>query len=643
MGQCGKGVDKVMYETQRKIDQVCSEIHLNEAELHQSRMTMDEVLDIMLVEQSLDDSEVRMAPSSSSDYSFDMEEVKRWKELNNGLYAVKHHNVLQSSSRIFGNIILAVKKVIRKLTKFYIIPIVEGQNRFNGSVTASINALYNNEVSTKAFIEAFDTNVTKQIEASLLSKRVEDMSHQLSQLSQDFHEANHASAQREVWFQTLLHQSEERTEGILSSLRMEHELKLTELQDGLSQAELELDKSCKRELALLTRVEELEELNRVSAQQLEEVMTAVTHIQDKWNTQENQMQALMELVEKQGVQYIDEKILELSTEFHRELEDRSVQHRIELVDVSEQCHRELEDKSVQHRIELAEVSEHCHRELAEVSAQHSADLGYFSIKYDENLDYIGYQINKLSGKAPAPFAPSNHVASADEVSQSNAVDLDYFKFENQFRGSRKSIKESQQFYLQYFEGKKAVLDLGCGRGEFLELLKDNQIVGKGVDLYPDFVGYCNYKALDVQLGDAIEYLEQLEEESIDGLFCSQMVEHIETAQILRLCTAAYQKLQSGCYVVLETPNPTCLGIYKNWFYVDPTHQKPIHPKFLEFALREAGFKHIELIYTESSKEQYRLPLLNGSHIENLAQFNDGINLLTDIIFGSQDYALIGRK
>ncbi len=221
--------------------------------------------------------------------------------------------------------------------------------------------------------------------------------------------------------------------------------------------------------------------------------------------------------------------------------------------------------------------------------------------------------------------------------------IDYFKFENHFRGNRKNIKNSQKMYLPYFQGKNNVLDLGCGRGEFLELLQENDVNARGVDIYPDFVEYCQYKGLNTIEADAIPYINQLENESVDGIFSAQLVEHLTADQIISLCNIAYQKLKKGCYFVIETPNPSSLSIYMNSFYLDPSHVKPIHPKAMEYFLKEAGFKETDVIYTEQSKVDYKLPLLRGNQIENLAEFNDGINFLSDIIWGSQDYAIIAKK
>ena len=221
--------------------------------------------------------------------------------------------------------------------------------------------------------------------------------------------------------------------------------------------------------------------------------------------------------------------------------------------------------------------------------------------------------------------------------------IDYFNFENNFRGARYNVKKTLMAYLPYFEGKENVIDLGCGRGEFLELLKNNNINCTGVDLYDEFVIYCKMKGLDVVCDDVNNYLQKIDDESADGIFSAHLVEHLEFEYLVAMYRRAYEVLKPGGCLIIETPNPTCLGIYYSWFYVDPSHVKPVHPKTQEYFLKEAGFSNIEILFTETSKLDYKLPLLEGEGIDNLRQFNEGIEHLSDLLFGSMDYAIIATK
>lgn len=221
------------------------------------------------------------------------------------------------------------------------------------------------------------------------------------------------------------------------------------------------------------------------------------------------------------------------------------------------------------------------------------------------------------------------------------IQLDYMDFENYFRGSKEKVKISQKQYLKFFKNKKNVLDLGCGRGEFLELLRDNNINAIGVDIYKDYVDYCNMNGLNVINEDMIAYLEKCK--MTDGIFAAQVVEHLNFSELLQFCNLAYDKLEMNSYLVIETPNPTSLATFTNSFYIDATHTKPVHPLALEYYLKRCNFKNIQIIYTESSKMGSKIPLLSGINMDNLEEYNRVMQIVSNLLFGSQDYAIIAQK
>ena len=221
--------------------------------------------------------------------------------------------------------------------------------------------------------------------------------------------------------------------------------------------------------------------------------------------------------------------------------------------------------------------------------------------------------------------------------------IDYFKFQEYMRGSYSEIKAHQQEYVNYFAKCTNVIDLGCGRGEFLTVLKEHGIKATGIDSYKKSVDYCRTRGLQVVQRDAIEYLREQKAESIDGVFAAQLIEHIPTKALLELCKESYRVMKPESYIVLETPNPMCLSVYMNSFYLDPSHKNPVHPHLMEYLMKECGFHDVHVVFTEASKVGYRLPLLDVEYCKNLAEFNDGVNLLSDIVFGSQDYAIIAKK
>ena len=182
------------------------------------------------------------------------------------------------------------------------------------------------------------------------------------------------------------------------------------------------------------------------------------------------------------------------------------------------------------------------------------------------------------------------------------------------------------------------MDVGCGRGEFLELLSENSIEAYGVDLYEGFVNLCNGKGLRVFREDAISAIKKAHH--LGGIFAGQIVEHLTLKQILELCESADSALADDACLIIETPNPTSLAIYTHAFYIDPSHQKPVHPLTMKYILEKVGFTHIDIVYTECSRIPAIIPVLEG---ENNVEFNNAMKEVENILFGSQDYAIIARK
>ena len=172
-------------------------------------------------------------------------------------------------------------------------------------------------------------------------------------------------------------------------------------------------------------------------------------------------------------------------------------------------------------------------------------------------------------------------------------------------------------------------------------MKDNGINACGVDIYEPYVEYCNAQELNAVCGDGVAYLAK--QDSVDGIFVGQVVEHLQPWQIIKLCNTAYEKLSDGGCIIIETPNPTSLAIYTNAFYIDPSHIKPVHPLTMKYYLEKAGFRNIEIIYTEASRPPYEIPELRLSDGENTEEFNKAMKQVSELLYGSQDYAVVAVK
>ena len=208
--------------------------------------------------------------------------------------------------------------------------------------------------------------------------------------------------------------------------------------------------------------------------------------------------------------------------------------------------------------------------------------------------------------------------------------FDYARFAERFRGSDEYVKAGQQFYLPYFSGCHNVLDIGCGRGEFLEMMQGAGIAARGIDLSEESVAACRLKGLHAETADLYPYLAALPEGSLDGIFCSQVVEHLPPEllpELIRLCAG---RLAPGGVIAIETPNPECLAIFATHFYLDPTHTRPVPHPLLIFYLEEFGVGGVELRRLSPALES--MPALNSLPEDFRSAF-----------FGALDYAVIGRK
>lgn len=241
----------------------------------------------------------------------------------------------------------------------------------------------------------------------------------------------------------------------------------------------------------------------------------------------------------------------------------------------------------------------------------------------------------------SPVAPAASVAipiAAAAVMELPA--FDYSHFEQRFRGHEEEIVERQRFYLPMLREKAPVLDIACGRGEMLDLLREQGIDARGVDLDSDMVARCQDKHLAVERADALAYLEGCAEASLGAVFSAQFVEHLPVAAYSRMIELAFSRLRAGGRLILETQNPECLAIYSQSFYLDPTHVRPVPAKQLRFLLEEAGFRDIEVHYLSplNRADLPELPLRPGDEAWNVAaaRFNE-------MYFGHMDYGITGVK
>jgi SAM-dependent methyltransferase len=254
-------------------------------------------------------------------------------------------------------------------------------------------------------------------------------------------------------------------------------------------------------------------------------------------------------------------------------------------------------------------------------------------------------LEEARARLPEPLDHAQLQRFSDELN--GKLDPLYKQLEDRFRGSREGIIELQKAYLpdvaELKGGTAPVVDIGCGRGEWLELLRDNDIPAFGIDINATFAAENQARGLDVRVGDAVEFLEQAPEGSLGAVTGFHLAEHLEFPVLVRLVDAALQAVQPGGALIFETPNPTNVVVGSSAFYLDPTHRNPLHPHFLQFLFEARGWTGVEVRYLHPSSEQeFILPELEEGTVERelLGRIFDHMNWA---FFGPLDFAVIGRR
>ena len=216
----------------------------------------------------------------------------------------------------------------------------------------------------------------------------------------------------------------------------------------------------------------------------------------------------------------------------------------------------------------------------------------------------------------------------------------YRAFEDKYRGSREVIKKRIEFYLNFITPLKdyfaknnqsnlITLDLGCGRGEFIELMLENNLTAMGIDLDDGMLKACKERGFNVENKDALTKLKETESNSILVVSAFHVVEHIPFEYLQELVKESYRVLMPGGLLILETPNPENIAVATCSFYTDPTHQKPIPPQLLSFVVEYNNFEKVKVVRLQENKD-----LLEEKIPTNILEVLTGV---------SPDYAVVAQK
>jgi SAM-dependent methyltransferase len=244
-------------------------------------------------------------------------------------------------------------------------------------------------------------------------------------------------------------------------------------------------------------------------------------------------------------------------------------------------------------------------------------------------------LDEARSRSPEPFNPEQLQTLVNE--EKGVFDAFYVALEDQFRGSQEEIMARLKVYLPRMADAKIgsqdspILDIGCGRGEWLELLRDAGYVARGLDSNRVMLDQCKTRELDVIEGDALTYLTSQPDASLGAVTGFHLIEHLPFPVLMNVIEETIRVLKPGGLVLFETPNPQNVLVGTHNFYIDPSHIKPLPSALVKFMLEHCGLEQVDILNLHPYDESFKL---SGSPVAE--RFNE-------YFYGSQDYAVIGYK
>lgn len=310
---------------------------------------------------------------------------------------------------------------------------------------------------------------------------------------------------------------------------------------------------------------------------------------------EDQIRESGKLVEQTCVSKIEE-LRELVEDTCNNLTKVMENSRYEYSAVEEQISREAEERN-EKIIELNNATSIMYNDLYKKIDELTRQAKDHKLNILDQQRRLSILLEEVRRSIPQKDETGNVFMNEEE----HHLDSLYVSFEDVFRGTRQDIKERLKVYMPYLEEfnrdkeNTTILDIGCGRGEWLELLGENGYHAKGIDSNRIMVELCNNMNLNVELSDAIEYLRKQKSNSLDMVTGFHIVEHLPLKQLISLFDECLRVLRPNGLVIFETPNPENIVVGSCNFYIDPTHIKPIHPETLKFLLDARGFSQLETV------------------------------------------------
>jgi len=312
------------------------------------------------------------------------------------------------------------------------------------------------------------------------------------------------------------------------------------------------------------------------------------------------------------------------------------------VHILEQAQRDLQTQLASTSVALRDEITRASQELEALSESGIDTLRQEIATWRQRQDLLAMEIAFQQSRLNRALARQTAVPVALTPSLApcpNDLDALYVSFEEVFRGTREDIKGRVRRHVEKFalagagRSDRPVLDLGCGRGEWLEVLRDHGLAARGIDLNTCNIEICRSLGLAVAHDHALAALKACPDGSLGGVSAFHLVEHLPFEVLVAMIDEALRALAEGGILLFETPNGESLMVSGRNFFFDPTHRHPIPPQVLSFVLERRGFAAVEVVRLHPYGQEHHLDATQGQ----------AEALLNELLFGPQDYAVIGRK
>lgn len=262
-----------------------------------------------------------------------------------------------------------------------------------------------------------------------------------------------------------------------------------------------------------------------------------------------------------------------------------------------------------------------------------------------HLEQIDQQLEELAQKLNQVYRSLKQLEYKTQVKF--PPDFDYSQFEDQFRGPEGLVAERQKVYLDYLNQKLETLDIGCGRGEFLQLLQGQGFKARGIDSDKQMVERCRQKGLEVEQAEAVSYIERYPGK-LGNIFLSQIVEHMDYKDIYKVIKTCWEKMEPEAVILIETINPNSFYAQSRAYVIDPTHVSLVSPETISYTYQKVGFRNLKLIYKSPVPQEQRLSLIEEKTGDKkidgiISDLNKDLAKIDDIMFGNLEYAIMGVK